>query len=116
LTTAIDLDDDQDLEKEIWDAQKHFPAMDQWTKAHGLTHKDDAIWKDQALVVVGDNDLRRGVISLFHDSITSGHPRITKTTQLIAQYYWWPGLKHHVTKYIKGCATCQMTKTNTNPN
>jgi len=31
LTAAIDLDDDQDLEKEIWDAQKHFPAMDQWT-------------------------------------------------------------------------------------
>src|SRR6267142_498938 len=63
-----------------------------------------------------NNDLRRGVISLFHDSTTSGHPGITKTTQLIAQYYWWPGLKHHVTEYIKGCATCQMTKTNTNPN
>src|SRR6266850_2392390 len=90
--------------------------MDQWTEAHGLTHRDDAIWKDQALVVVGDNNLRRGVISLFHDSTTLGHPGITKTTQLIVQYYWWPGLKHHVTKYIKGCATCQMTKTNTNPN
>jgi len=86
------------------------------TEAHGLTHKDDTIWKDQALVVMGDNDLRRGVISLFHDSTTSEHPGITKTTQLITQYYWWPGLKHHVTKYIKGCATCQMTKTNMNPN
>jgi len=116
LTATIDLDDDQDLEKEIQDAQLHFPAMDQWTEAHGLIHKDNAIWKDQALVVVGDNNLRRGVISLFHDSTTSGHPRITKTTQLIMQYYWWPGLKHHVTEYIKGCTTCQMTKTNTNPN
>jgi len=116
LTATIDLDDNQDLEKEIRDTQKHFPAMNQWTEAHGLTHKDDTIWKDQALVVVGDNDLRRGVISLFHDSTTSGHPGITKTTQLIVQYYWWPGLKHHVTEYIKGCATCQMTKTNMNPN
>jgi len=116
LTAAIDLDDDQDLEKDIRDAQQHFLAMDQWIEAHGLVHKDNVIWKDQALVVVGDNDLRRGVISLFHDSTTSGHPGITKTTQLIAQYYWWPGLKHHVTEYIKGCATCQMTKTNTNPN
>jgi len=55
-------------------------------------------------------------MSLFHNSTTSGHPGITKTTQLIVQYYWWPGLKHHVTEYIKGCAICQMTKTNTNPN
>jgi len=116
LTAAIDLDDNQDLEKEIRDAQQHFPAMDQWTKAYGLVHKDDAIWKDQALVVVGHNDLKRGVISLFHDSTTSGHPGITKTTQLIVQYYWWPGLKHHVSEYIKGCTTCQMIKTNTNPN
>jgi len=46
LTAAIDLNNDQDLEKEIWDAQKRFPAMDQWIKAHGLTHKDDAISKD----------------------------------------------------------------------
>jgi len=65
---------------------------------------------------VGDNDLRRGVISLFHDSTISGHLGITKTTQLITQYYQWPGLKHYITEYIKGCTACQMTKTNMNPN
>jgi len=42
-STTIDLNDDQDLKKEIRDAQKHFLAMDQWTKAHGLIHKDDTI-------------------------------------------------------------------------
>jgi Integrase zinc binding domain len=64
---------------------------------------------------VGNDDLKRGVISLFHDHITAGHPGIAKTTQNIAQYYWWPGMRDHITQYIKGCATCQMNKVNTNP-
>jgi len=68
------------------------------------------------LVVVGNNKLRRGVISLFHDHVTAGHPRITKTLQLLTQYYWWPNIKTFITEYIKGCATCQMTKVNTHPN
>jgi hypothetical protein len=60
-----------------------------------------------------DNSLRRGVTSLFHDSTMAGHPRIAKTLQLLQHYYWWPNMKHYITEYIKGCATCQMTKVNT---
>jgi hypothetical protein len=62
-----------------------------------------------------DNMLRRGVTSIFHNSLTVGHPRITKTLHLLSQYYWWPNMKHDVTKYIKGCVTCQITKVNTHP-
>ena len=69
-----------------------------------------------ALVIVADNALRRGVISLFYDHVTAGHPGITKTLQLLLQYYWWPNMKTFITEYIKGCATCQMTKVNTHPN
>jgi hypothetical protein len=64
---------------------------------------------------VEDNKLRRGVTTLFHDSLTAGHPRISKTLQLLQQYYWWPNQKHYIMEYIKGCATCQMTKVNTHP-
>jgi len=64
---------------------------------------------------MADNKLRRGVISLFHDHVATGHTRITKTLQLIAPYFWWPNMKTFVTEYVKGCATCQMTKVNTHP-
>jgi len=81
---------------------------------HNLTLLDGTHWHHRtALVVVADNALRRGVISLFHDHVTAGHPGITKTLQLLLQYYWWPNMKTFITKYIKGCATCQMTKVNT---
>jgi Integrase zinc binding domain len=69
-----------------------------------------------ALVVVADNVLRRGVILLFHNHKASRHPGITKTLQLISPYYWWPNIKTFMTEYIRGCATCQMSKVNTHPN
>jgi len=69
-----------------------------------------------ALVVVADNVLRRGVITLFHNHKASGHPGITKMLQLISPYYWWPNMKTFIMEYIKGCATCQMSKANMHPN
>ena len=90
--------------------------LKQWAPVHNLSTIDGTHWyKGPALVVVADNALRRGVITLFHDHKASGHPGITKTLQLIAPYYWWPNMKTFITEYIKGCATCQMSKINRNP-
>src|SRR5882757_7051379 len=39
--------------------------------------KQGDLWtKEGALVVVGNNELKRGVISLFHDTTTAGHPML----------------------------------------
>ena len=90
--------------------------LKQWAPMYNLSLLDGTHWyHGTALVVVADNDLRRGVASLFHNHMTLGHAGITKTLQLISPYYWWPGMKTFVTDYIKGCATCQMTKVNTHP-
>jgi len=91
-------------------------VLKKWSNAHGLTLLNGTHWHHgNVLVVVEDNDLRRGVTSLFHDQLTAGHPRISKTLQLLLPYYWWPNMKTFVTAYIRGCATCQMTKVNTHP-
>jgi hypothetical protein len=96
--------------------QKHQPQLEIWCEAHKIEHRPgDLWWKGDTLVIVENDDLRRGVVSLFHDSITAGHPGIAKTTEQIAKYYWWPGMRDFIIQYIKGCATCQMNKVNINP-
>ena len=91
-------------------------ALKRWATAHNLSTLDGQHWYyGMALVVVANDELRRGVTTLFHNHKASGHPGITKTLQLIAPYYWWPNMKTFVTEYIKGCATCQMSKINHNP-
>ena len=43
----------------------------------------------------------------------AGHPGIQRTISLISQRYWWPGLREFIRNYVKGCATCQVTKAGT---
>jgi hypothetical protein len=51
---------------------------------HTLTlGMDNYLYKNYALIVMEDNSLRRGVTHLFHDSLTAGHPGISKTINLI---------------------------------
>jgi len=83
---------------------------------HTLTlEADNYLYKNQALIVVENNSLRRGVTHLFHDSLTARHPGISKTINLIEWHYWWPHMHDFITAYVKGCTTCQMNKVNTHP-
>ncbi len=65
------------------------------------------------LVVAGGNNLKRGVISMFHNPLYRSHPGITNTYQLLKEEYWWPNIKHDVEEYVRGCAICQANKINT---
>jgi hypothetical protein len=59
-------------------------TLKRWAIAYSLKLLDGTHWYHRtALIVVEDNSLRRGVTSLFHNSMTAGHPGITKTLQLL---------------------------------
>ena len=62
----------------------HYDTLITWMAPHVLTlGVDNYLYKNQALVVVEDNSLRRGVTHLFHNFLTAGHPGISKTIDLI---------------------------------
>ncbi len=84
-----------------------------WANTYQLHHENHMWWKDTALVVAGDNNLKRGVISAFHDPPYRGHPGIANTAMLLKQNYWWLNLKRDVEEYVKGCTVCQANKINT---
>jgi hypothetical protein len=84
-----------------------------WVDPHNLKKHDGLWWKDDALVVGGNNELRRGVIFHFHDTPSMGHPGIANTYALLRRDFWWPNMKKDVEEYVRGCATCQANKVNT---
>jgi len=72
-----------ELDQKIEKAQgKDASTLRQWERAHGITKQGDLWTKEGTLVVVGNNELKRGVISLFHNTTMAGHPGITKTLAL----------------------------------
>jgi RNase H-like domain found in reverse transcriptase/Reverse transcriptase (RNA-dependent DNA polymerase) len=69
------------LEADVLEAQLHdTTTLQRWKGAHGINFRPGGLWwKNDTLVVVGNNDLKRGVLHRFHDHIAAGHPGITKT-------------------------------------
>jgi RNase H-like domain found in reverse transcriptase/Reverse transcriptase (RNA-dependent DNA polymerase)/Integrase zinc binding domain len=73
-----------DLEQLILDAQLANPALlHLWASRFNLTETNSAWYHGSALVVVEDNELRREVLSLYHDHCLAGHPGISKTLDLL---------------------------------
>jgi hypothetical protein len=84
--------------------------LKEWATTFPLKLVSDLYWYGDHLVVVDNLPLRRGVISLYHDSPTARHPGISNITWTIACNYWWPNMKQTIMDYIKGCHLCQSRK------
>ena len=71
-------------------------------------------WTRQGQLAVGDiPELHCHLTAAHHDHATAGHLGIQRTISLVSQRYWWPGLREFIRNYVKGCATCQVTKAGT---
>jgi len=60
----------------------HKDDIKPWIDHHNLQQHNQLWWKNDALIVVGNNDLKRGVIQSFHNPPSMGHPGITNTYAL----------------------------------
>ena len=76
----------------------------EWSEAEGLLMFGGRIYVPEA------RDLRRRVISQYHDSRLAGHPGRAKTLELISRDYWWPQMSRHVGTYTRSCEECLRNK------
>jgi hypothetical protein len=58
-----------------------------------------------------DAKLRIDILHDFHDAALAGHLGITRTLNLVAGHFYWPGLSRDVKDYVRSCSTCQRNKT-----
>jgi hypothetical protein len=84
-----------------------------WIDPHNLKKLNGEWWKEHRRVVTGNQELRHKIIYNHHDLVAFGHPGISRTTELVARFYWWPNMAKDVQEYVKGCAECQRHKINT---
>ena len=62
------------------------------------------------MYVPKDQDLRREIVRLHHNTPTAGHPGRWKMLELVMRNYWWPGISKYVLGYVDGCDTCMRGK------
>ncbi|CCO35435.1 Retrotransposable element Tf2 155 kDa protein type 1 [Rhizoctonia solani AG-1 IB] len=77
-------------------------------KAYVDYRLDDEILLFQDKVLVPDNNnLKKEILKLYHDSPLVGHPGQQQTLELVSRYYTWPGKKGWIKSYVESCDTCQ---------
>jgi RNase H-like domain found in reverse transcriptase/Reverse transcriptase (RNA-dependent DNA polymerase)/Integrase zinc binding domain len=60
---------------------------------------------------VPDHDeLRLGLLELWHAQPVVGHPGIAKTYEIIYRHYYWPNMTQTIKRYIRNCHVCQRSK------
>ena len=72
--------------------------------------------KDGHPVVPNNVELIHELVRYYHDTATAAHTGAATTLLALARDFWFPKMKDFVHAYIKGCAVCQMNKSNTHPN
>uniref|UniRef100_A0A8C1V5B8 Gypsy retrotransposon integrase-like protein 1 n=1 Tax=Cyprinus carpio TaxID=7962 RepID=A0A8C1V5B8_CYPCA len=55
--------------------------------------------------------LRQRIMQWVHTSLSSGHPGIQRTEELVRNSFWWPNLTKDVSLYVKSCSMCAQSKT-----
>ena len=83
-----------------------------WADSNQLstTWEGFVLKRKSRIVVPDDVELRRKIMSEYHDTYCAGHYGIGKTSQAIGRLFWWRSLTEDVTKYISCCVLCQRGK------
>nr|XP_041630537.1 uncharacterized protein LOC121501968 [Drosophila kikkawai] len=86
---------------------KHREENGQLYRRIGLQPEEEEYtpWK----LCVG-SDYRQRVLEECHDHPTAGHLGIRKTSNRVAQRYYWPGLFRDVARYVRHYTSCQKFK------
>ena len=73
-------------------------------KKEGLLMEHGRIW------VPPDQEIKRQIVELNHDSPFTGHLGIKGTSDLVAKGYYWEGRDQYIRDYVTGCQTCIRAK------
>ena len=99
------LSTDGDLQEEIRKWIEHRKTtIPGYKLEEGLWTKEGRIW------VPPDNEIKRKLVELYHDSPFTGHLGIAGTLDLVEKGYYWEGMQQYIKDYVSGCRICFRAK------
>jgi hypothetical protein len=82
---------------------------------HAWERQRDTLTYHGRLYVPENDDIRRTILRLCHDTVAAGHPGRLRTQDLVTRDFYWPGMSYFICSYVRGCATCQANKIDNRP-
>ena len=84
--------------------------LDQITWKLKIDWEEDLPCKEGQILVPEDDNIRRALLTLYHDSPMAGHPGITGTYDLLRRMYTWKNMRTYMEDYVHRCTTCAKAK------
>ena len=97
---------------EIKEAYKVDPWFCDFANVDTLKEVNGLYWKGTHLSIPNNEGIKDKILAACHDSLCAGHLGKTKTYDLVARQYWWPGLRKDVNKHCMTCDSCQRIRQN----
>ena len=72
-----------------------------------LTLEDGLLLYQNRLIVPDTDKLRTDLIKEAHEQVSTAHPGRRKTVHLLANRYYWKGLRASVERFIRNCHACR---------
>ena len=66
---------------------------------------------ENPLPVIYKDDIKKKLITDFHDSLWAGHRGIWATVMKLKEKYWWPHMYKDIMKFVETCEICQRYST-----
>ena len=86
------------------------------TLPNDVINVDGVPYHNEQIFVPDDKEIKRNIMTLYHDSPLAGHLGQSGTISLIQRRYWWPKMGMEIRNYIESCNTCAQHKhTNQRP-
>ena len=106
-THTVDTDD---IAGQIAEAYAADPIFADEKRTKRWTFADNLWWDHDEIVVPDNKDIKRRIMSEFHDSVYAGHLGVRKTVKNITRYFTWPNIWADTESYIAHCPSCQVNK------
>lgn len=93
-----------------FDADPHAAPTEVQNKMKDYAYEDNVLYRLGKIYVPNDDEIKREILQLYHDSRITGHMGQAKMLELVSRGYYWPSMKAYVNRYVDGCDRCQRTK------
>ena len=104
IRMCTDLDEEVIKPLKNMKGEKKKSIRDEWIEEQGLILFRGKVY------IPKDEELRKEITYLHHNTSILGHLGCWKTLELVMRNYWWPGISKYVLNYVDGCDVCQRGK------
>ncbi|KAM2571640.1 hypothetical protein TB1_006340 [Malus domestica] len=75
-----------------------------------ICESDGMLMQENRMYVANNEELKKEILDKAHCSAYAIHPGGTKMYHTIRPFYYWPGMKREIAKYVSRCIVCQQVK------